>query len=97
MKLKKNDNVLVLKGKDRGASGKVLAVFPEVSKVVEKGTYASPTHSRTPPRREGTGCVCGRAYSVANVALVCGKCKKERASDTSSPSREGACVPQMWN
>lgn len=76
MKLKKNDNVLVLKGKDRGKSGKVLAVFPEIEKVVVEGVNMRRRHVRA--RRAGEK---GQIVSVegripaANVALACGKCK----------------------
>lgn len=77
MKLKKNDNVLVLKGKNRGASGKVLAVFPEDQKVVIEGVNMRRRHIRA--RRQGEKgqvvSVEGR-IPVANVALVCSKCKK---------------------
>ena len=37
MKIKKGDHVLVTAGKDKGASGTVIAAFPATSKVVVEG------------------------------------------------------------
>ena len=37
MKVKKNDNVVVLAGKDKKKTGKVLAVLPKANRVVVEG------------------------------------------------------------
>ena len=37
MKIKKGDHVLVMAGKDKGASGTVIAAYPATSKVVVEG------------------------------------------------------------
>ena len=37
MKVKKNDNVVVLTGKDKKKTGKVLAVLPKANKVIVEG------------------------------------------------------------
>ena len=37
MKIKKGDHVIVLAGKDKGATGQVIAAFPATSKVVVEG------------------------------------------------------------
>ena len=37
MKVKKNDTVLILTGKDAGKTGKVLEVFPKTNKVKVEG------------------------------------------------------------
>ncbi len=77
MKLKKNDNVYVTKGKNKGSSGKILAVFEDSGKVVIEGVNMRRRHIRA--RRSGEK---GQIVSVegrittANVALVCSKCKK---------------------
>jgi large subunit ribosomal protein L24 len=37
MKIKKNDTVQIIHGKDRGKKGKVLQVFPKDNKIVVEG------------------------------------------------------------
>lgn len=77
MNIKKNDNVIMLSGKDRGKMGKVLFVFPAESKVVVEGLNTVKRHQRA--KREGQkGQVVNkeRAVNVSNVQLVCPKCGK---------------------
>jgi large subunit ribosomal protein L24 len=45
MKIKKNDEVVVIAGKDRGAKGKVIAAFPETGKVVVEGVNRVKKHT----------------------------------------------------
>ncbi|MBN1586892.1 MAG: 50S ribosomal protein L24 [Candidatus Omnitrophica bacterium] len=51
MKIKKNDNVIVIAGKDKGKTGKVLAVFPRRERVLVEHINMVKKHSR--PRRQG--------------------------------------------
>jgi ribosomal protein L24 len=44
MKIKKNDNVIVIAGKDKGSKGKVLKVFPKLDKVVVEGVNVAKKH-----------------------------------------------------
>ena len=37
MKIKKNDNVIIIAGKDKGKTAKVLRVFPNLDKVLVEG------------------------------------------------------------
>jgi len=77
MKLKKGDNVLVMKGKDRGKTGKILRVLSPGRTVVIEGVNIRMRHKR--PRRAGTK---GQRVSMpvplssANVKIVCSKCGK---------------------
>jgi len=75
MKIKKGDNVLIIKGKDRGKKGKVLQVFPKENRVIVEGINLRKKHQR--PRRAGEKgqiiIVPGR-LSVGNVKLICSKC-----------------------
>ena len=77
MKIKKGDNVIVLKGKDRGKKGKVQQVFPKEGKLVVEGMNIRKKHIK--PKRAGEkGQVVSQAGRMAssNVALVCPKCSK---------------------
>lgn len=77
MKIKKGDNVLVLKGKDKGKKGKVQQVFPKDGKLVVEGMNIRKKHIK--PKRAGEKgqvvLLAGRMTS-SNVALVCPKCSK---------------------
>jgi large subunit ribosomal protein L24 len=51
MKLKKNDNVIVLTGKDKGKKGKIVRVLVDKNKVVIEGINMMKKHQR--PRKSG--------------------------------------------
>ena len=77
MKIKKGDNVIVLKGKDKGKKGKVQLVFPKEGKLVVEGMNIRKKHIK--PRKAGEkGQVVSMAglMSSSNIALVCPKCSK---------------------
>ena len=46
MKIKKGDNVIVIAGKDKGKTGKVLAAFPKDNSVIVEGINISKKHQR---------------------------------------------------
>lgn len=77
MKIKKNDLVKILTGKDKGKTGKVLSVFFQEGKIVVEGLNLLKKHVR--PKREGEKGqrveIPGR-IAVSNVAVVCPKCGK---------------------
>jgi len=71
MKIKKNDNVIMLNGKDKGKKGKVLKAIPVDNKVVVEGLNVVKRHQKA--KRQGTkGEIIdvARAVDVSNVALV---------------------------
>ncbi len=77
MRIKKGDNVIIQKGKDRGKSGKVIRVLNNEMKVIVEGLNLFKKHVR--PKRQGEKgetVNVARPISVANVALECTHCKK---------------------
>jgi len=70
MKIKKNDNVIVLAGKYKGKEGKVLRALPGENKVVVEGVNISKRH-RKPHFSGKQGEVIEKAMpiDVSNVAL----------------------------
>ena len=46
MKIKKGDTVMVIAGKDKGKSGKVLAAMPKENKVVVEGVNVQTKHQK---------------------------------------------------
>ncbi len=77
MRLRKGDMVRLLRGRDRGKKGKVMAVFPREQRLVIEGLNLVKKHVR--PRRAGEK---GQRVSVpapvpvSNVQLICPHCKK---------------------
>ena len=77
MKIKKGDNVLVLKGKDRGKKGKVQQMFPKDGKLIVEGMNIRKKHIKAKRAGEKGQVVqmAGR-MALSNVALLCPKCSK---------------------
>lgn len=85
MHVKKDDQVLVLSGKDKGKKGRVLVAMPRDSKVIVEGVNMIKRHTRPSPRNQKGGIIEREAaiYS-AKVMLICRNCHK--------PSRTGSKV-----
>ena len=77
MKIRKVDNVIMLNGKDKGKTGKVIKVFAEENRVVVEGLNMLKRAVRA--RKQGQkGQIISKERSVnaASVALVCKSCGK---------------------
>lgn len=81
-KIKKGDYVLVLAGKDKGAKGEVLKVFPKEERVIVKGVAMVKRHTRpTQGDPEGGIKQFEAAIHISNVSAIDPK--------TSKPTRVG--------
>jgi len=77
MRLKKGDTVRILRGKDRGRTGKIEKIIPKKGKLIVEGLNIYKKHVK--PQGEGKpgGIVeIARPLPIANVILVCPKCNK---------------------
>ena len=74
--LRKNDNVLVVTGKDRGKRGRVLKVVPERNRLIIEGVNMIKRHTKPNPGRQVKGGIVEREASLhaSNVQLVCPEC-----------------------
>ncbi len=76
-KIKKDDNVVITKGKDRGKTGKVLKVYPDEKRVVVEDVNL--VKKRVRPEKEGEK---GKTIelpsplAISNVKLVCSNCRQ---------------------
>ncbi|MEA2388999.1 MAG: large subunit ribosomal protein [Thermoleophilaceae bacterium] len=77
VKLKRDDEVIVISGKDKGKTGKVLRVLPENNKVIVEGLNIVKRHQRPQQvqgatRAEQVGGVIEKEapIHVSNVALI---------------------------
>jgi len=85
MKIKKGDNVMIMKGKDRGKSGKITSVNPTKNRALIHGLNQVKKSMR--PKKQGEK---GQIISVSlpislnNVRIICSSC--------GSPSRVGFSI-----
>lgn len=106
MRIKKNDTVKILVGKDRGKSGKVIKVMPaklkgQNGKIVVEGVNLRYKHMR--PRRErekGQRIMFPYPLEVSNAVLVCPRCGQatrvgfkifDKASETVRERKQRVC------
>ena len=77
MKIKKDDKVVVLSGKDKGKQGKVLIADPKGLKVVVEGVNVATKHQKPHKQGEEGGIIkVETPIYVSKVQLVCPKCGK---------------------
>jgi len=79
MKIKKGDNVKILKGKDNNKTGKVLQVLKSIknTRIVVEGLNLRYKHLR--PKRsgeKGQRIMFPAPMNISNVQLICPKCGK---------------------
>lgn len=77
MKIKKGDTVLIISGKYKGKTGKVLKAFPKEMKILVEGVNIVKKHQR--PRRTGEkGQIIEipKPIPVSKAKLICPACKK---------------------
>ena len=74
--IRKNDNVVVVAGKDRGKRGRVLRVVPDKHRVVVEGVNFIKKHTRPNPQANIKGGIVEREASLhaSNVQIVCPEC-----------------------
>lgn len=77
MKVKKNDTVLVLTGKDAGKTAKVLVALPKDNKVVVDGINVQKKHKKARSAQEVSSIVNQSGpIDASNVLVVCPTCNK---------------------
>jgi large subunit ribosomal protein L24 len=76
--IKKNDEVYVLKGKDRGKTGRVLIVMPQKNRILVEGVQMMKRHTRPNPQKNVKGGIVEKEspIHISNVAIVCKNCKE---------------------
>jgi large subunit ribosomal protein L24 len=77
MKIQKNDNVLIIAGKDRGKKGKVRKAMPDKDKVIVEGFNIIKRHSKTKGKTRQAGIIELEApMHISKVMIICNKCNK---------------------
>ena len=75
--VKKDDQVIVISGKDKGTTGKVLKAVPETGRVYVEGVNIVKKHQKARTQTDPSG-IIEREGSIdaSNVKIVCPKCGK---------------------
>ena len=74
-KIKKNDTVMVVTGRDRGKTGKVMKVLPERGRVVIERLNIVKRHSKSRGAQSPGGIVEKEApIDISNVMIFCDRC-----------------------
>ena len=77
MKIKIDDKVIVLSGKDKGKNGKVLVADPKALKVIVEGVNVATKHQKAQKKGQDGGIIkVETPIYVSKVQLVCPKCGK---------------------
>ncbi len=81
--VRRNDTVMILAGKGRGRTARVLRVFPREGQAIVEGINFVRKHTRANPQKNIKGGILEREAPVdaSNLMVICGNCGK--------PSRVG--------
>jgi large subunit ribosomal protein L24 len=75
MKIRKNDTVLVVTGKDKGKKGKVRFAYPKDERVLVEGINLIKRHTKARGQVRQAGIIeREEPIHVSNVMLLCNKC-----------------------
>jgi large subunit ribosomal protein L24 len=76
-KIKKDDTVMIIAGKERGKTGKVMRVLPEKNRVIIERLNLVKRHSKSRAPQGPQGIVEKEApLHLSNVMLLCEKCNR---------------------
>lgn len=77
--LKKNDQVKVVSGKDRGKLGKVLRILPDEARAIVEGINFKKKHTRANPTKGVQAGITQQEspIQVSNLMIVCPECGKQ--------------------
>lgn len=76
--IKKNDEVVVILGRDRGVKGRVLRVFPGAATAIVERANMIKRHTRPNPNKQIQGGIVEREapIRISNLKLICPECGK---------------------
>jgi large subunit ribosomal protein L24 len=85
LRIKKGDMAVVITGKNKGASGRVLSIMPEKNRVIVEGVNMIKKHQKPNKKFQQGGIIEKEGpLNLSNTMLVCPKCSK--------PTRIGVAV-----
>ncbi len=78
LRLRRNDQVLVIAGRDRGKRGKVLRILPERNRAIVERINMIKRHTRPNPTQNIKGGVIERegSINISTLMVVCNECDR---------------------
>jgi large subunit ribosomal protein L24 len=77
MKIRKDDTVVVIAGKDKGKKGKVRYAYPKDNRLLIEGVNFIKRHARATGQARQAGIIeREEAIHASDVMLVCSKCNR---------------------
>lgn len=77
MKIRKDDNVLIVTGKDKGKTGKVRFAYPRDKQLIVEGINFQKKHSKAKGAVKQAGIIEREApINISNAMLMCKHCNK---------------------
>ena len=74
-KIKKDDQVMVIKGKDKGRSAQVRQVLPKEQRAIVSGVNMIKRHQRAASAQQPAGIIEKEApIEISNLKLICKNC-----------------------
>ena len=70
LKIKKGDNVKIITGDDKGKTGNVIKVFPDIRKVLVKGINEKKKHQKPTKEKKGGIITVERPIDISNVVKL---------------------------
>lgn len=71
MKIKKNDNVMIIAGNAKGKTGKVLKVYPSENKLIVEGVNIKKRHTKPNQKNQQGGIIEKEApIDASNVMII---------------------------
>ena len=75
-KIRKDDQVMIMAGKEKGKTGRVSAVIPERGKVLVEKLNMVKRHAKPSQKHRHGGIIEKEApLAISNVMILCDKCK----------------------
>ena len=79
MKIKNNDNIKVMAGKDKGKTGKVLKILPSQNKAIVEGINYIKRHAKRTQQNPQGGIVQKELpVNISSLAVICARCSKPK-------------------
>jgi large subunit ribosomal protein L24 len=89
-RIKKNDTVMIMKGRDRGKTGRTMKVIPKEDRAIVEGRNLVKKHARKTQQNPQGGIIqIESSISLSNLMPVCPKCNR--------PARIGFSVQKDGN
>jgi large subunit ribosomal protein L24 len=70
LKIKKGDNVKIITGDDKGKTGNVIKVFPEIRKILVKGVNEKKKHQKPTKEKKGGIITIEKPIDISNVVKL---------------------------